>query len=389
MREGWTYKKLGEVCEVVSGSTPKTNVPEFWGNGHYWITPAEIDDATVYINKTERQITDAAIDKTHLQLLPIGTVLLSSRAPIGKVAITDTEMYCNQGFKNCICSDAIYNKFLFFFLKYKKNYLNSLGRGATFKEISKSIVEKVAIPLPPLSEQQSIVAELDKINELISLKKAQLSDLDSLAQSIFYDMFGDPIENEKGWEVKKLKDIVADDCSISYGIVQPGDGVDNGVPVVRPVDMTHTFVKRSGLKQTTKEISDSYKRTILKGNEILMCVRGTTGLVALATEDIKDCNVTRGVTPIECNADNSRLYIYHLLLTAGIQQYIANYTKGIALKQINMQDVREIPLITPPLPLQQDFAKRIELIEQQKAQISSTIKDLETLLASRMQYWFD
>ena len=111
-------------------------------------------------------------------------------------------------------------------------------------------------------------------------------------------MFGDPIENEKGWEVKKLKDIVAEDCSISYGIVQPGDGVDNGVPVVRPVDMTHTYVKRCGLKQTTKEISDSYKRTILKGNEILMCVRGTTGLVALATEDIKDCNVTRGVTPI-------------------------------------------------------------------------------------------
>jgi len=257
------------------------------------------------------------------------------------------------------------------------------------KHIVKKDFDNTPIPYPSLSEQQSIVAELDKINELISLKKAQLSDLDALAQSIFYDMFGDPIENEKGWEVKKLKDIVAEDCSISYGIVQPGDGVDNGVPVVRPVDMTHTYVKRCGLKQTTKEISDSYKRTILKGNEILMCVRGTTGLVALATEDIKDCNVTRGVTPIECNADNSRLYIYHLLLTAGIKQYISNYTKGIALKQINMQDVREIPLITPPLTLQQDFAKRVELIEQQKAQISSTIKDLETLLASRMQYWFD
>ena len=224
-----------------------------------------------------------------------------------------------------------------------------------------SDLKNFKVPIPSLSEQQYIVAELDKINELISLKKAQLSDLDSLAQSIFYDMFGDPIENEKGWEVKKLKDIVADDCSISYGIVQPGDGVNNGVPVVRPVDMTHTFVKRSGLKHTTKEISDSYKRTILKGNEILICVRGTTGLVALATEDLKGCNVTRGVSPIECNALNNRLYVYHQLLTDGIQHYIANYTKGIALKQINMQDVREIPLIIPP----------------------------ETLLASRMQYWFD
>ena len=109
MKQGWEYKKLGEVCEVVSGSTPKTNVPEYWGEGHYWVTPAELNDTIVYIDKTERQITDEALTKTKLRLLPVGTVLLSSRAPIGKVAITKTEMYCNQGFKNCICSDSIYN----------------------------------------------------------------------------------------------------------------------------------------------------------------------------------------------------------------------------------------------------------------------------------------
>ena len=136
---------------------------------------------------------------------------------------------------------------------------------------------RLNIPLPPLSTQLAIVSELDKINKLIRLKKEQLKDFDNLAQSLFYEMFGDPVENEKGWEVKKLNEIVSDNCSISYGIVQPGDGVENGVPVVRPVDMTKTFVSRKGLKNTTKEISDSYKRTILKGNEILMCVRGTTG----------------------------------------------------------------------------------------------------------------
>ena len=204
MKQGWEYKKLGEVCEVVSGSTPKTNVPEYWGEGHYWVTPAELNDTIVYIDKTERQITDETLTKTKLRLLPVGTVLLSSRAPIGKVAITKTEMYCNQGFKNCICSDSIYNKYLFYFLRLKKEYLNSLGRGATFKEISKSIVESISIPLPPKSTQLTIVSELDKINELVRLKKEQLKDYDNLAQSIFYEMFGDPVENDKGWEVKKL-----------------------------------------------------------------------------------------------------------------------------------------------------------------------------------------
>ena len=116
-------------------------------------------------------------------------------------------MYCNQGFKNCICTDSIYNKYLFYFLRIKKEYLNSLGRGATFKEISKSIVESISIPLPPKSTQLSIVSELDKINELIRLKKEQLKDYDNLAQSIFYEMFGDPVENDKEFNTKRLDEV--------------------------------------------------------------------------------------------------------------------------------------------------------------------------------------
>ncbi len=389
MRKGWEYKKLGEVCEVVTGTTPKTNIPEYWGKGHYWVTPAELNDTTVYIDKTERQITDEALSKTKLRLLPVGTVLLSSRAPIGKVAIANAEMYCNQGFKNCICSEAIYNKYLFYFLRLKKDYLNSLGRGATFKEISKSIVESIKIPLPPKSTQLAIVSELDKINELIRLKKEQLKDFDNLAQSLFYKMFGDPVENEKGWEVKKLNEIVSDNCSISYGIVQPGDGVENGVPVVRPVDMTKTFVSRKGLKNTTKEISDSYKRTILKGNEILMCVRGTTGLISMATPELQGCNVTRGIAPIECGPTCDKWFVFYQILNPAIQHHIAEYTRGIALKQINMKDVRDIPLCLPPLSLQRLFAQRIEQIEREKSEVQKSIQDLETLLASRMQYWFE
>lgn len=389
MRKGWEYKKLGEVCEIVTGTTPKTNIPEYWGKGHYWVTPAELNDTTVYIDKTERQITDEALSKTKLRLLPVGTVLLSSRAPIGKVAIANAEMYCNQGFKNCICSEAIYNKYLFYFLRLKKDYLNSLGRGATFKEISKSIVESIKIPLPPLSTQLAIVSELDKINELIRLKKEQLKDFDNLAQSLFYEMFGDPVENEKGWEVKKLNEIVSDNCSISYGIVQPGDGVENGVPVVRPVDMTKTFVSRKGLKNTTKEISDSYKRTILKGNEILMCVRGTTGLISMATPELQGCNVTRGIAPIECGPTCDKWFVFYQILNPAIQHHIAEYTRGIALKQINMKDVRDIPLCLPPLSLQRLFAQRIEQIEREKSEVQKSIQDLETLLASRMQYWFE
>ena len=388
MRVGWEYKKLGDVCQVVTGSTPKTNNSEYWDGNYPWVTPAELK-GEVYISDTARHITEEAIAHTNLTLLPIGTVLLSSRAPIGKVAITTIEMYCNQGFKNLICSDAINNKYLYLWLSGKTEYLNSLGRGATFKEISKTIVENVIIPLPPLSIQKSIVSELDKINELIRLKKEQLKDYDKLAQSLFYQMFGDPVENEKGWEVKKLIETVVLECTISYGIVQPGDGVEDGIPVVRPIDLTGTFVSTNNLKKTTEKISSSYSRTILTGKELLVCVRGTTGVCSLVTDELKGCNVTRGITPLLFNDNTDRWFMYYQFQMPQIKCIIADYTKGITLKQINMADFRKIPVILPPLPLQQLFAQRIELIEKQKAEIQTTMADLETLLASRMQYWFD
>ena len=142
--------KLGDICTVVSGSTPSSSVAEYWDGNHIWITPAELSDDSFIIYDSVRHITDKAIQETSLKPFPEGTVILSSRAPIGKTAIAGCKMYCNQGFKNLICSDSIYNKYLYFFLSSKTDYLNSLGRGATFKEISKHIVENIEISLPAI-----------------------------------------------------------------------------------------------------------------------------------------------------------------------------------------------------------------------------------------------
>lgn len=170
-QNNWQKIKLGKICKIVSGTTPNTNESLFWNGTLPWITPAEIHETSHIICETERFITEKAVEKNALKLLPKGTVLLTSRAPIGKVGIAGIEMYCNQGFKNLICSDEIYNEYLYFFLKFKSKYLDYLGRGATFKEISKSIVENVLILLPPLSEQHRIVAVLETWDKAISLTK--------------------------------------------------------------------------------------------------------------------------------------------------------------------------------------------------------------------------
>lgn len=172
--------RLGDLCFVVSGTTPKTGNDEYWDGDILWITPAELTEESFIINDTTRKITDKAIKESGLKSFPEGTVLLSSRAPIGKVAIAGKEMYCNQGFKNFICNDELNNEYLYWFLKGKNEYLNSLGRGATFKEISKSIVENIHIPLPELDEQIHISSVLSKCRSVVKLRKEQIKLLDNL-----------------------------------------------------------------------------------------------------------------------------------------------------------------------------------------------------------------
>lgn len=389
MRKGWEYQKLGEVLETTSGGTPSKSHKEYYVGGTIpWLRSGEVSKGDIY--DAELYITEEGLKKSSAKLFPIDTVLIAMYgATVGQVGILKSTMCTNQAICGILPNKDFHPNFLkYVLLANKKNYLKQAIGGAQ-PNISQQVIKSTYIPIVKFSEQESVVSELDKINELIRLKKEQLKDFDNLAQSLFYEMFGDPVENEKGWEVKKLNEIVSDNCSISYGIVQPGDGIENGVPVVRPVDMTGTFVYRQGLKNTTKEISDSYKRTILKGNEILMCVRGTTGLIAMASSELRGCNVTRGITPIECGKSCNKWFIYYQISNSSIQQYIAEYTRGIALKQINMKDVRDIPLCLPPLPLQHLFAHRIEQIEHQKSEVQKAITDLETLLASRMQYWFE
>lgn len=387
MREGWEYKKLGEVAQVVSGATPKTNVEEFWGEGHYWVTPAELNDNIVYVERTERQITDFALLKTKLQLLPKGTVLLSSRAPIGKVAICGVDMYCNQGFKNCICSDAIYNKYLFYFLKGKKEYLNSLGRGATFKEISKSIVEKVIIPLPPMQEQKEISAELDQINDLIRLKKEQLKEYDNLAQSIFYDMFGDPVENEKGWEVKKLCDVCT---KITDGTHDTPKRLTSGVKFITGKHIRPFHIDYDNSDYVTEEVhKEIYKRCNPEYGDVLYTNIGAnfaTAAVNVVTYEFSMKNVAL----LKFDNNTTGFYVQYVLNFDSMHRKIVeNYGKGGAQNFLSLKQINSIIIPLPPFPLQQEFSTRIEQIEKLKTEVQKTITDLETLLASRMQYWFE
>ena len=377
MREGWTYKKLGEVCEIVMGQSPDGN------------SINENEGIEFHQGKTcfgERFLTHSSLYTSKpAKFAEANSVLLCVRAPVGFPNITKRRICIGRGLCSLVGSEEISNMFLFYSLLGKQGYFEKNSTGSTFKAISSKVISDANIPIPPLSEQLSIVAELDKINELINLKKAQLSDLDNLAQSIFYDMFGDPIENGKGWEVKKLGEITEPTIGLTY---KPDNVTSDG---------TGTIVLRSSNIQNSKlDFEDIVRVNVpikdnkyVKDGDILMCSRNGSfrlvGKVAMIHALSEKMSYGAFMTIIRSEYNP---YLFGYFKTTAFREYLIQ-GKTTTVNQITVQMLKEIKLPLPPLPLQQDFAKRIELIEQQKAQISSTIKDLETLLASRMQYWFD
>jgi type I restriction enzyme S subunit len=185
------WMKICDIGKVVTGSTPKTSESEYWDGDKKWITPAELQDDDIYIADTERKITEEGVDSCSLCELPKGTVLLSSRAPIGKVAITSVPMYCNQGFKNIICNEELIRpRYLYEVLYLNKGYLNSLGRGATFKEISKKIVENICIPVPKLQDQNHYVKFCSKVDKSKVAVQKSLDEMQVLFDALMQKYFG-------------------------------------------------------------------------------------------------------------------------------------------------------------------------------------------------------
>lgn len=216
-----------------------------------------------------------------------------------------------------------------------------------------------------LKEQQRIVERLDAafahIDELKEKAERQLSE----ARALFQSALTKAMEPKERWEEKTLSSVVHPNCNLSYGIVQPGNHIEDGVPVVRPVDFNNkVIVGLEGLKRTDKEISDAYKRTILRGGEILFCVRGTTGTMGLASEELKGCNVTRGIVPMFFDKDTNLMFVYYQLLSPRLQDEIQKKTTGAALKQINIKDLRNLQLYLPPLSEQQRIVSRLDSLSE-------------------------
>ena len=390
MKHGWDYKKLGELVQVLNGYAFKSSLYENQGIRVLRITNVQkgniVDDDPKYYPLS-------LTDEIRNYLLKESDLLMSLTGNVGRVGLLTKEMLPAALNQRVAClrilSNGLNLGFLFHYLnsdKFEQDAVLS-AKGIAQKNMSTEWLKDYKLPLPPISVQQTIVSELDKINELIRLKKEQQKDYDNLAQSIFYEMFGDPVINEKGWEFMKIGEI---------GTVERGAGiskkdfVEDGLPCIH-YGQLHTI-----LGPTTRHHHSCIPESLLPKyktahtNDVIM---------AITSEDVEgSCKSTAwlGNYDIVIGSDAAILhheqdgtFLSYYTMTKAFFNEKSKYAKGFKVTHISAKEIENIPVYLPPLALQKDFAKRIEVIEQQKENIKSTIQDLETLLASRMQYWFD
>lgn len=377
--------RLGDICTVVSGSTPKSVVPEYWDGDVKWITPAELDDDSYIISDSVRHITTLGVTKTGLKPFPAGTVILSSRAPIGKTAIAGCEMYCNQGFKNLVCSNNIDSKYLYFFLSSKRDYLNSLGRGATFKEISKTIVENIEIPLPEMAEQKAITTRFENLMKLIQLRKTELEKLDQLVKSRFIELFDDPMNGTSKWKVSTI----GEQFNVTSGGT-PATGEkaywDNGtIPWIGSNMCQDTIlIKNDGKFITEEGYIHSSAKWFYKGTVLVALVGATIGKTALLRFDTTTNQNIAAIDVNENAAFSSEFVFYHMQMLYAKFMEIGNGK----FKMANQGFIRQLPLVCPPLALQQRFAAFVEQVDKSKLAVQKGLQELEILKKSLMQQYF-
>lgn len=385
MRKGWEYKKLGEVCTIKAGYTPKKN--ELSDNGaypYYKVADMNTLGNDVYLDITSSYKIDAN------KLFPKGAIVFpknGAAVSTNKKRILKYDSIVDLNTGVAIFSKSINEKFAYYW--FIDTDFKKYVRGGALPTLDiKSLKDK---PFPSIdkSTQLAIVSELDKINELIRLKKEQLKDFDNLAQSLFYEMFGDPVENEKGWEVKKLGELL----KVIGGYAFKSDKYkDEGIPILRIGNINSGFFRDTNL--VFAESDEKLERYKIFPGDIVISLTGTVGKSDYGNVCIMDnaynfYYLNQRNAKLEIFGNLDKYYLSAILKNEVIKSRLTSISRGVRQANIANKDIENLQIPLPPLSLQQLFAQRIGQIEREKSEVQKSIQDLETLLASRMQYWFE
>ncbi|EBM5746000.1 hypothetical protein D1298_01995 [Salmonella enterica] len=388
----WPMVKLKDCCQVVGGATPKRNIASYWDGDIPWITPKDVSNLDEpYIYEAPEYISSAGYKAAATYMLPAGTVLLTSRAPIGNVAIAGIELCTNQGFKSLIPGRNVHNKYLYHCIKRFVPQLELLGNGATFKEVSKSVVENFEIPLPPFEEQKLISDILDKVDGIRQKREQAIKIADDFLRAIFLDIFGDPVKNPKRWGVTSL---------LEYGSFKNGMNFSKGESgtVLKCLGVgdfkslaTITCMKNIGEIELNTLPSDDY---LLKDGDIVFVrSNGNKALVGrcLTIYPGKE-KVTFSGFCIRYRIGNSAIvpeYLNFLFRTPSMKQQMLSGGQGANIQNISQGTLSALKIPVPPLEKQQAFSKIVSFHSALMEKLDINTVETEDMFDSISQQYFN
>lgn len=383
----WITKPISSLFDLQMGKTPSRKSPELWGNGNTpWVSISDMNGIK-YISSTKEMLPLATIIQCNIPIIPAGIVIMSFKLTIGKTCITNVPLTTNEAIMAFYPKKEVQidNSFLCYALSAIKWKENRAVKGLT---INKKTISQKAMSLPPLSEQQAIASELDAIQTMIDGYKAQLEDLDALAQSIFLDMFGDPVSNPKGWKKFPLKELALKISTGPFGSMLHKEDYDiEGVPSINPQDIKGNKISVENIALVNHNKTKELNRYILHTNDIVVARRGDLSKCAIITQSENGWLCGTGSFFLSLK-NLIPILFYYLYTSKSVQKYLNDKCIGATMPNLNQSILASLKLPLPLLSLQQQFASKIEAIEKQKELIRSQLADAETLMAERMQYYF-
>ena len=404
----WRETTLECVGVVVTGKTPSKKNPDFFSGTIPFIKPGDVNDQGV-ITHTEEHLTD--LGAATVPTIPLGAVVVTCIGNLGRCAITSELSATNQQINSVIPDSGVNVSFIYYQLRTLKEWMLSESSATTVTIINKSKFSQAPIVLPPLAEQKVIADKLDTLLAQVETTKARLERipeiLKSFRQSVlsaavsgklteeWRDLVGCALDGsdllnevlvarEKSWRVKgkykkpaelydslnlslpqswietTLDSLVDSNRPICYGILMPKDNVENGILYVKVRDMKGDIIDLSSLQRTSKEIAEKYSRSSLIEGDLLLSIRGTYGRLATIPKELNGGNITQDSARVAVTSLVNSAYIKYVIRSQPVQRYLQSKARGVAVKGVNIGDVRPMPIPLPPLDEQTEIVSRVE-----------------------------
>jgi type I restriction enzyme S subunit len=383
-------KKLKEIISFKGGGTPSKSVADYWDGDIPWATVKDFTSTSISI--TQDFITNEGLKNSAANLIPKGHIIIPTRMSLGKAAINTIELAINQDLRALIPKVELDTKYLLYAVLSLKDQILKKGSGATVKGITQEALYDLEIYFPPFDDQKRIAYLLSKVEGLIAQRKQHLQQLDDLLKSVFLEMFGDPVRNEKGWETKTLGNLAS---SFKYGTnVKSNDDASNGFPVLRIPNVVGGKIDLKNMKYSRLDKAELEKTKLIAGDLLLVRTNGNPEYIGRsAVFDISESIYAYASYLIRVRLSGSdtirpdflnfviNFPSYRSSLVARAKTTAGNYN-------INTASLKTLIIPKPPIELQNKFAAIVEKVEGIKTRYQASLADLENLYGALSQKAF-